>query len=118
MVTMRVELTATDTSGLTRKIVLDELPAMVGREGNAEVSVDDSFVGTYQCIIADEGDTLKVLDLGSRTGTFVNGRRVQRVATLMSGDRLTVGKTHFVVQYDRVATPVVSGGQRGGGGSQ
>ena len=103
---MKVELVTVDP---TRRIVLDTLPAMIGRDANAEVNVDDSFVGNYHCIVDKEGDTLRVLDLGSRTGTFVNGHRVRRAAVLMPGDRLTVGRTSFVVQYDRKPGPVLSG---------
>jgi pSer/pThr/pTyr-binding forkhead associated (FHA) protein len=95
---MRVELVA---SSPFRRIVLETLPAMIGRDASAEVSVDDSFVGHYQGIVDKEGDLLRILDLGSRTGTFVNGRRVRHAAELMPGDRLTVGRTTFVVRYER-----------------
>lgn len=105
---MKVELVTADPA---RKIVLDALPAMIGRDPNAELSVDDSFVATYHCILDQEGDTLRVLHLGSRTGTFVNGRRVERATVLMPGDRLTVGRTDFVVQYERRPSPVLSGGR-------
>lgn len=103
---MKVQLITADPP---RKIVLDALPAMIGRDANAEVNVEDSFVGNFQCILDKEGDALRVLDLGTRTGTFVNGRRVKGSAFLMPGDRLTVGRTCFVVEYDRRPSPVLSG---------
>jgi pSer/pThr/pTyr-binding forkhead associated (FHA) protein len=37
------------------------------------------------------------LDLGSGSGTFVNGVR-RAMSTLLDGDRLTVGATDFAVQ--------------------
>ena len=80
----------------------------IGRAASADVNVDDSFVGSYQCILDEDGDTLRVLDLGSRTGTFVNGHRVQGAAVVMQGDRLTIGRTHFVMQYDRKGVPVLA----------
>ena len=102
---MKVALVTADRA---RTIVLDTLPAMIGRAANAEVNVDDSFVGSYQCILDEEADTLRILDLGSRTGTFVNGRRVKGAAVLMPGDRLTIGRTQFVVQYAREPALVLS----------
>jgi len=82
-----------------RRLVLDSLPAMIGRDVGAEVCIEDSWVGRYQCIIDREGDTLRVLDLGSRVGTFVNGVRIQR-ATLRPGDMLTLGRIDFLVQCE------------------
>jgi pSer/pThr/pTyr-binding forkhead associated (FHA) protein len=82
-----------------REIAIKEFPAMIGRDPSAEINIkDDSWVGHFQCILDKEGDHVRVLDLGTRVGTFVNGRRVQR-AVLMPGDTLTVGKTDFTVLY-------------------
>jgi pSer/pThr/pTyr-binding forkhead associated (FHA) protein len=71
---------------------------MIGRDAAAEVRLEDSWVGHYQCIIDEEEGRLRVLDLGSRNGTFVNGVRIRRTE-LRPGDTLTVGRTDFVVQY-------------------
>jgi hypothetical protein len=43
--------------------------------------------------------TLWVRDLGSANGVFVNGL-LETQAHLMPGDRLTVGETSFLVEYD------------------
>jgi pSer/pThr/pTyr-binding forkhead associated (FHA) protein len=93
---MRVELTNTDDP--THKIVLNTLPAMLGQDEYAEVRLKDSWVGRYQCIIDQEGDRLMVLDLGSKTGTYIDGMRVRK-AHLLPGDTLTVGRTNFLVEY-------------------
>ncbi len=39
-----------------------------------------------------------VRDLGSRHGTFVNGRSISE-CKLLPGDRLCLGLTHFVAEY-------------------
>ena len=97
---MLVELISANAPA--ERIALQRLPAMIGRDDGAEVHLDDSWVGRCQCIVDREGDELRVLDLGSRTGTFVNGRRVSR-SPLLPGDRLLVGRTEFVVQYTQAA---------------
>lgn len=93
---MRVELTNTDDP--QHKIVLNRLPAMLGQDEHAEVRLEDSWVGRYQCVIDREGDRLIILDLGSKTGTYIDGMRVRR-AHLMPGDTLTIGRTNFLVDY-------------------
>jgi ABC transport system ATP-binding/permease protein len=81
-----------------RTIKLKELPAMIGRDTAADVCLEDSWVGHVQCIIDRNGSALRVLDLGSKNDTFINGVR-RNVAELMSGDCLTVGRTDFLIQY-------------------
>ena len=43
----------------------------------------------------DDGE-FYLIDLGSRNGTFVNGRRVSIPVRLRHSDRLTVGQTDLV----------------------
>ena len=71
---------------------------MMGQDAAAEIRVPDSWIGRYQCILDQDGSLVRVLDLGSRTGTFVNGVRVAR-ADVLPGDLLTVGRTTFLIEY-------------------
>jgi pSer/pThr/pTyr-binding forkhead associated (FHA) protein len=80
-----------------QKFVLSQLPATVGRQARAAVRLEDRRVSHFQCLIDAQDGMLTVLDLGSVSGTFVNGVR-RAMATLFHGDRLTVGETDFVVQ--------------------
>ncbi len=50
-----------------------------------------------------ENGEFYIIDLGSRNGTFVNGRRVSIPLTLQNGDRLTFGQTElqFFCQFRR-----------------
>jgi pSer/pThr/pTyr-binding forkhead associated (FHA) protein len=102
-VVMRVELTSVENP--QRIIAVEELPALIGRDISAEVCLNDSWVGHYQCILEREGRALMVLDLGTRTGTFVNGKRVKK-ARIMPGDRLTVGRSEFLVSYEISPAPM------------
>jgi pSer/pThr/pTyr-binding forkhead associated (FHA) protein len=81
-------------------IVLHQFPVIVGLDRGADICLDDSAVGHYQCMI-DFGDGgLMVWDLGTRSGTFINGVRVSANAPLLSGDEIAFGKNRFLVQYD------------------
>jgi len=80
-----------------RRIVLETLPAIIGRDVSSDICLDDSRVGGFQCLLDQEAGNVFVLDLGTKNGTFVNGERVKR-AELRPGDTLTVGRIDFVVQ--------------------
>jgi pSer/pThr/pTyr-binding forkhead associated (FHA) protein len=84
-------------------IVLDEFPVIVGLDPMADICLDDSSLGHYQCMIDHSDGELMVWDLGTRTGTLINGVRVSPKAPLQSGDELTIGRNRFVVQFGAAA---------------
>ena len=70
----------------------------VGRSHSSDVAIDDLAVSRLQCTLCWEGGDVVVLeDHGSRNGTFVDGARVDRRATLASGQEVTVGPVRMVV---------------------
>ena len=97
---MKVKLVAVRPRSAKRTIVLDELPVVVGRDPDAQIFLDDSWVSRQHCEIDEIDGSLVIRDLKSRNGTFVNGRRV-REEELAPGDRLTIGIASFQVQYRR-----------------
>ncbi|HUT93245.1 MAG TPA: FHA domain-containing protein [Thermoguttaceae bacterium] len=99
---MRVKLVSQSPWTPKRRIVVKRFPAMIGRDPDAEVQVDDRWASRRHCEIDQVDGTLVVRDVGSRHGTFVNGESV-RSARLLPGDRLTVGATSFEVVYRRTA---------------
>lgn len=97
---MKAKLISLDAGALELKIVLDKLPAIVGRGPDADIYLDDRWTSRIHCEISELNGTLLVRDLESRHGTFVNGECVAE-AHLRPGDRLTVGLTGFEVRYRR-----------------
>jgi len=81
-------------------IVLHQFPVIVGFDPGVDVCLDDSAVGHYQCMIDFSDGGLMVWDLGTRSGTFINGDRVSPNSPLRSGDELAFGKVRFLVRYD------------------
>ena len=81
-------------------IMLDQFPVIVGLDPGADVCLDDSSLGHYQCMIDHSDGELMVWDLGTKSGTFVNGERVSPKAPLRPGDELAFGKSRFLVRYD------------------
>jgi len=91
---MKVKLISADA-----EIVLNDLPAIIGRSRTADVCVEDGGMGEFECIIEQDDGRLSVADITGGLGTFVNGDRITRAA-LMRGDRLGVGRSNFTVQYE------------------
>jgi pSer/pThr/pTyr-binding forkhead associated (FHA) protein len=94
---MKLELVSVDRQ--QPSIVLDQFPVIVGLDRGADLCLDDSSVGHYQCMIDDSDHLLMVWDLGTKVGTTINGTRVVRKGLLRSGDELGIGKHCYVVHY-------------------
>lgn len=69
----------------------------VGRAPRADFVVDAALVSRVHCrLMLNHDNQLELEDLGSTNGTFVNGRKVDKV-TLADGDKVTIGRVEFVV---------------------
>ncbi len=79
-----------------RRFELPDSPALVGRESRA-LPITDNTVSRRHCELVPMEDTSWILkDLGSANGTWINGQRVERTATLKLGDQIRVGRTILV----------------------
>jgi hypothetical protein len=73
-------------------------PVMViGRGAEADVVVDDPGVSRKHAEVHTSGGRVRVVDLGSTNGTFVDGERIG-TGDLADGSRITVGRTRIVVR--------------------
>ncbi|MHB0977499.1 MAG: FHA domain-containing protein [Candidatus Aquicultorales bacterium] len=66
---------------------------LIGREVEGGLSVPDSFVSTRHARVYADGGGFVVEDLGSKNGTFLNGRRLSGGKLLQPGDRIKLGET-------------------------
>jgi pilus assembly protein CpaF len=94
---MKLELISMDCE--KPPVVLDQFPVIVGLDPGSDLCLDDSSMGHYQCMIDASDGLLTVYDLGTKTGTTINGMRIVKKAPLMPGDELGIGKNHFMVLY-------------------
>jgi pSer/pThr/pTyr-binding forkhead associated (FHA) protein len=93
-----VELTIHDQYGRETRCALHKLPAIVGRDAQAGVQLADPWISHRHCEINQIGDVVVVRDLDSKNGVFVHQHRV-RESQVLSGERLTVGRTEIIVRY-------------------
>lgn len=69
----------------------------LGRARSNSIVLDDMLVSRHHARISADDHGLIIEDLGSRNGTFVNGRRVQ-TTRLHEGDRIGIGASTFEVR--------------------
>ena len=69
----------------------------VGRAPRADFIVDAALVSRLHCQLAAGAAEIEVLDLDSTNGTYVNGQRVEKRATVKAGDRIGIGRVELVV---------------------
>ncbi|HKQ07922.1 MAG TPA: HD domain-containing phosphohydrolase [Blastocatellia bacterium] len=96
-------LTLQDDKGEARDLDVESVPFRIGRLGANDLKLDNPYISRHHVEITLEGTTYLVRDLGSTSGTFVNGRQVKR-SKLKDGDRIRLGRAHgveFVFHNDR-----------------
>ncbi|MBT8162584.1 ATP-binding cassette domain-containing protein [Arthrobacter sp. GN70] len=84
----------------------------IGRAAENDVALSDLLVSRRHCVIVADESGLRVRDLGSRNGTFLDGERVSGTVECPDGALLTVGNTDFRVSMDGglpVVEPAVEG---------
>jgi len=68
----------------------------IGRSEDNNVVIPDRWISRNHALLqCMENGEFFLIDLGSRNGSFVNGRRVSVPLTLRNGDRLTFGQTEI-----------------------
>lgn len=66
----------------------------IGRSKDSDLVISDQCISRNHAILqSTETGEFYLIDLGSRNGTFVNGRRVSIPVTLKHDDQVTFGKT-------------------------
>lgn len=69
-------------------------PLTIGRGDNNTVVIKNRFVSLIHCKIEVSTDHVLLRDLGSRNGTYVNGKKIEVVA-LKDNDRIVIGNETF-----------------------
>lgn len=78
----------------------------IGRLPSSHLHLDDADVSRMHAVIECTAEGVFVIDLGSATGTQVDGQRVNK-AELHDGAELTLGGLRLVVRFEAAAAKVV-----------
>lgn len=71
------------------QFVLGQTKLLVGSSKACDIVLEGAGVSPHHCYLIVHGETVRVLDLASTNGTFVNGKRIKE-GTLFLGDTLTI----------------------------
>ncbi len=74
-----------------RTILLPDGEHLIGRGGDCRIRSDSTRVSRHHALVRVSSERLLVEDLGSRNGTWLNGRRILGTAELTPGDAVRVG---------------------------
>ena len=78
----------------------------LGRERGCDLRIPKAEVSRRHCSLLLDGG-VRVRDLGSTNGTFVNGVRIENTQ-LEAGDELTVGPVTFTIMINGQPDPVLN----------
>ena len=98
--TLRLKVSAGNAAGTTVEVE-DELEIGRAAEGVGRLA-EDVEISRRHARIAQSGSGYTVEDLGSRNGTFLNGRRIEKAEMLGVGDEIQVGNTTLIVQVGAI----------------
>jgi len=89
---------------LLRTETLDQEIIKIGKLASCHVLVDDESASRLHAVVEATDEAVTVIDLGSKAGTYVNGRKIIK-AELQAGDELLIGMTRIVVGGASAAQP-------------
>jgi len=87
---------------------LDEARHVLGKDAHADIAFDNPYVSRRHAEIAFSGDAYSIRDLGSKNGTFVNGRPVgKQPVPLAGGEVIELGQGQVVATF-RLASSTIT----------
>ncbi len=81
-------------SDLGKKYELDQQETVIGRSSKVDIQVDEESISRNHAVIVNGEEEIRVRDLKSTNGTFVNDRPIDEM-TLHDGDQVKVGRKIF-----------------------
>ncbi|MBN1237236.1 MAG: FHA domain-containing protein [Gammaproteobacteria bacterium] len=82
------------TGDAPRNFPLRRASVTIGRGAGCDIQIATHFVSREHARLTVHGGQVRIEDLGSKNGVFVNAVRVER-ETLRHGDLITVGESQF-----------------------
>jgi hypothetical protein len=106
MTDLEVTLLVEDESGARRQIEVHSPRFTIGRSPDNDLAIADVSLSRRHAVLERFGDTIRISDCESTSGTFVNGLRTS-VATLKDGDSISVGQSAITVRITGGRAPAI-----------
>lgn len=88
---MHVEFFVLGSEFRIDSIPLNQAKFLLGREKDCHFRTSSSLVSRHHCVVKRDEYSVRIRDLNSRNGTFVNSRRIEGEVALMDGDVVQIG---------------------------
>ena len=82
---------------------LSAMEVLIGRQSGAQIQLEGQKVSRRHARVIRQGDDLRIEDLGSANGTFVNGTRLQAPVALRVQDEVGIGP--YVLRFESAGGP-------------
>src|SRR3954447_24447874 len=93
------ELSILTPDGKATPVKLTGQRMTLGRSGANELSFpEDNGLSRQHLVLEEDGDGWRVVDVGSKNGTVVNGERINCPTRLKPGDQIVAG--HLTLVFD------------------
>ncbi len=79
-------------------IPLEADEILVGRHGAADIRFSDMSVSRYHAVLRVSNGVWQVMDLDSKTGTYVNGKQIHTVHKLSAMDEIRFGDKRVILR--------------------
>jgi pSer/pThr/pTyr-binding forkhead associated (FHA) protein len=96
---MTLNTTSTNALEMAKHVNLQEGAISIGRAEDNDLHIQDKTVSAHHARIFTYLDASYIEDLGSKNGTYLNGKRIQK-HTLHIGDVIKVGRLEFKITKD------------------
>lgn len=103
---MKANLVFVKSDGSHKAFALAGNVTVVGRRHDCDLRIPLPTVSRRHFEISQNSESLKIRDLESKAGTFVNGQRVNGDTIVKAGDYIRVGPVTFVCQIDGQPTEI------------
>ena len=96
---MDVNLVLLKKNGSHKFFPLPSSVTVIGRRHSCDLCIPLMSVSRRHCQLNCDNKVLKIRDLNSRNGTYLNGKRIDE-AVIQAGDSIKIGPLTFVLQID------------------
>lgn len=96
---MNVNLVLFRKNGKQKSFQLPSSVTVIGRHNDCDLHAPLMSVSKRHCQLTCNDGALRIRDLGSRNGTYVNGQRIDETE-IKAGDRVKIGPLMFLLQID------------------
>jgi pSer/pThr/pTyr-binding forkhead associated (FHA) protein len=108
---MDVNLILFKKDGSQKAFSLPSNITVIGRRHDCDLCIPLMPVSRRHCQLNLNKEALRIRDLDSRNGTYLNGERINGEATVKAGDYVKIGSLTFLLQIDGEPKEVVPPGQ-------